>query len=475
MSAIAFTKVESLVFTFGGCGLHNVMCMGNGEMLTVLEEIGGPEPSFAYPQRPFRSTDNGLTWTELDPYMSTHNLWRHKGVAMGAGIVLVGNEGPDQCGPPSGDDVIARTTDRGDTWMSVVPSGEYTSWVTEGFVVIAGDTVWALGVFAHGTEPCDDSLGEFHILKSTDAGASFADPETLAPTTGTILFASCGVALSASIFLIGYTGGVGAGNPSSLMRTTDGGASWAQIQMPSGASGFGGVLSLADMGGGVVLATGRTNKLWRSTDSGATWSDITGSIPDGGAPGELYRLGDNRAVLAVFGAPNTIVSPWRFTEDGGATWQTATGTGFTDGAASHLVRAFAVAEDGAILAAIGVTGSEPQEIWRGVVTGFTPESPCGDFEAPPEAGELGRPAVCQHGFIAALCPQTCAVDPSLGAVYAAPTVSAYGFLSPLFVLGLAFGHQGALAKPAVCGHGFAHDNCGADVCAADPELEEVEA
>jgi hypothetical protein len=114
------------------------------------------------------------------------------------------------------------------------------------------------------------------------------------------------LAISAQVHLVGC-GGYG-GGPAGVLRTIDGGSTWAQV------TSLGGGRPPLRASDGAIYWTGPTGGMARSTDEGQTWTALNGANVASVSP---VQLPDGR--LAAFGRQSVLLSA-----DRGATWQPAT-------------------------------------------------------------------------------------------------------------------------------------------------------
>ncbi len=392
MGDVVLNRVQRIPFLYGGCGIKGVTCMGNAQALVVFEEVSGLGSN---PQRIFTSEDNGASWTEGAPYLSDESLWVGKAFSTGLDTVLVGTEGPLLCmtlpDPVQG---IARTTDGGVTWASPVDGDLSNScaWTYDGMfhlLRLSATEVWALG-----------AMGAFasmqQIIKSVDNGVTFLqatfDQVEAGTTTG-----KSGVVVAPGIIVLG---GSRSGQTARVWRSTDGGANWSTIVLPNTQhAAFAGSTGIVDFlwsdGTNVVAAgsqrravAGFPPKVWRSTDQGATWAEITDSIPNFTASNqnpvvEGLDLGGGRILLALSGRPDQLgASNYRLSEDAGVTWANAT-VGAHIEAQSVAVFPFQMAhmDDGSVIVTLDYLGGNKNEIWRGIPD-FESAGPCSEFEPP---------------------------------------------------------------------------------------------
>lgn len=421
MANIPFAITKHVEFLYGGCGLFGTCCYGGNRHFLILEEAtGAPEGA---PQRQFLSDDNGQTWTEGTTYFSASNLWAADPLSPSDGTILVPTVGPNVA-IDADDDVLIRSVDGGATWERVLPVGFVDPasdlWYGNSFIVFdrtdsASTVLWCGWISLDGSE--------YHVLRSTDGGATFHSnpPITLPFVTGGSTVATRGCYLGEGVVLLGGT--TNYGHPV-LFRSTDGGLTWVAIepgttQHPTPGDYSASIHSVADLGGGVVLACGQSidtdyNWIWpllfRSTDSGLTWTEITDALPDISATPEaparfVLSNAPGAAVICIDGIPDSLGgSNWRATADGGITWETCTGAAYpisTAGYFSH--RGASVADDGAIILTshmqLGLTVS--MDVWRGESAGA---GPC--FAVPAPARRVARPMVPARSSLPG-CPQIC--------------------------------------------------------------------
>lgn len=153
------------------------------------------------------------------------------------------------------------------------------------------------------------------LYRSTDGGASWANLAANLPSD--IGYASQPLVLDAKTFLLGTYVSGGGGNPG-IFRSTDSGATWQQVSK-------GGVAGppLVASDGSIYWPLQSGNGLLKSSDEGATWQVASG----GGvlASYNLIELPDGR--LASVGRTHLVVS-----DDAGATWRALGPALPTDGA-----------------------------------------------------------------------------------------------------------------------------------------------
>jgi len=142
-----------------------------------------------------------------------------------------------------------------------------------------------------------------NLFRSTDGGATWADLTSHLPTG--IGYTAWPLVISQQLHLLGTTGTAASG----VFRTTDGGSTWSRVY--EGA--VSGPALVAKSDGAIYWLLDQGNGIIRSTDKGLSWQTVIG--PGQIAPGatSLLELPDGR--LATFGT-SVIVSA-----NHGRTWQ----------------------------------------------------------------------------------------------------------------------------------------------------------
>jgi hypothetical protein len=189
-----------------------------------------------------RSTDGGVTWGSL--IANPFGVSAIYAIAYGNGVFVAATT----------DDKIARSTDGGVTWGSLIanPFG--------GSPVVA--IAYGNGVFVAETS-------DSKIARSTDGGVTWGS--LIANPFGGSPFVA--IAYGNGVFVATTTDG-------KIARSTDGGVTWGSLI----ANPFGGstIYAIA-YGNGVFVATTTDGKIARSTDGGVTWGSLIAN-PFGGSP-----------------------------------------------------------------------------------------------------------------------------------------------------------------------------------------------
>lgn len=477
--SITWHRVARIPFTHAGCGIQSVVCLGSGRMLATLEETGAPSPPGFNVARVFRSADNGQTWTELAALASDENLPRGRARSLSLDRVMQSMTGPQNVGAyEAGASVIALTTDAGDTWASSVTNAEYIleNYGADGYTVldfIPTDygTQYALGQFGAG--------GKSYAI-STDNGVTFTNASTFSGTGTFGVFG--GAYLGASTLIAGDT----AVTPIRIFRSTNQAASWTPVNV--GAGGQQGTVNGAALAGALgsgkaLLAATRSTpslapKAYFSSDAGATWTEAT----IGGSANGATDVIAPSTTLAVLGLDVSSAqmgaggSPFRLSTDGGQTYSdlgTMADTFFAG--VGYRVKQFAIADDGAVLAVVqttDLTNTAPNEIWRGIIDGFSGPGPCAPFGPPPvPVAIMGTRLDCVPIFSPVSCLVDCPADPTPAVGLVVPHVPfTQGFGSIVAILDLEEDLGGgviagaALGLRAGCGATFANNLCAVAGC-----------
>jgi hypothetical protein len=367
--SITWRKVAAVPFTGSGCGFQGVTCLGQERMLATLEEdLNAAETGPVV--RNFLSEDNGETWDEIAPLNSLSAISFSRIKVLSRNVLLMGNDnlggGPGTYEPAQS--IIARSADGGATWTSAVSEtffnaivGSPPRWLIHDVVPVDTTRVVAVGI--GGQAP-----NTWIFLLSNDGGASFT--EARMPSVGiTILDGHSVASLGGGIVIAGVTS-----NPLRLLRSTDRGDTWAAVTLPGAGLGTLAVFHVMNLGGGQALAAGSGGLLWHSSDFGASWSSIT-ALPTNAIAGAAVSA--SQVVVGMDGVnPVTgSTTPFRLSTDGGATFPDA-GTMVSPTNASYAIKQLAVADDGAVIAVAQTTAPPFDEIWRGVIDGFSGPGPC---------------------------------------------------------------------------------------------------
>jgi photosystem II stability/assembly factor-like uncharacterized protein len=234
---------------------------------------------------------------------------------------------------------IYKTTDAGATWREQFVNRDPKAFFD----------AMAFWDARRGLAVSDSVDGQFVVLKTEDGGASWNRlPASVFPPAleNEGFFAASGTNVAVlppnHVWI-----GTGAANQSRVLRSSDGGKSWALATTPLASGPSSGIFSIAFedarnglvVGGDYKVEAGASDNAARTTDGGATWTPVTGLSGFRSAVAYL----STELVIAV-GPSGSDVST-----DRGATWTRIDGPGFhTIAAPRRLAMAFAAGERGAI-------------------------------------------------------------------------------------------------------------------------------
>lgn len=242
-----------------------------------------------------RSTNGGSDWPTAytssgDGFLSSLNNMAFNGSTG----VAVGDLGR-----------IIRSTNGGVSWSSANTSGE------------------ALFDVALPTATTAIAVGQGRILRSTNSGQSWSTVHTLSGTLYAVSFVSA-------------TTGYAAGTEGDLLRTTDGGASWAPLgaQVPDELPffrdlWFTSATEAYGLGGDLIVHSADGGLHWGSFDAGAEMRQLFFQSPTNGFAvgysGTVYRTGGSGDYhpYALFDAPSPVC------HDSLVTFQSLSGPGLT--------------------------------------------------------------------------------------------------------------------------------------------------
>ena len=261
----------------------------------------------------WRSTDAGQTWADVSPPDSEGLLFRDVEAhdSERASVLAIGAGAASR---------IYTTVDAGRTWELAFVNAEPSAFYNCMDFFPGGRRGLAV------SDPVD---GKFRVLGTRDAGRSWRVlPDAGMPPAveGEFNFAASGTCLVAMGRRDAWIGTGGAA--SRVFHTTDAGLHWDVTPSTIPATPAGGVFSLAfrdlqhgvAVGGDFLAPDNGSDASSRTRDGGRSW---TGGGDLGG-----YRSGTDW----VADAPQTLVavgpSGSDISRDGGASWQTFSGTGF---------------------------------------------------------------------------------------------------------------------------------------------------
>jgi|GEM_PF-2125548 len=246
-------------------------------------------------RRVYKSTDYGETWVSVLAHDSVRTV---RAVPTDPDTVYVGRAG------------VWKSTDGGQSW-SVCNMGPETLDITT--LAIAGsvhDVVYAAGVRGSIVDPGPPPWWRYWGIayRTTDAGASWVDVTPVVPTPEWLRINDLAVhPLDPDTALMCC----GSGHPAlyrGIYATTNGGATWSQTYDAEDLF----VVTISRSNPAVVYAGG-SNLILKSTDGGVSWTEIQ-SAPLGTTHSiAINPTNENQVYVSVFDGV------W-YTSDGGVTW-----------------------------------------------------------------------------------------------------------------------------------------------------------
>ncbi len=264
LSDSSWTEVNSNANWTGRSG-HSIVTLPDGSILLT----GGATALSTSKNDTWRSTDNGVTWTLINSSSGWSERRWHDSVALSDGsIVLFG-------GYDSNTNFLNdtwRSTDNGLTWTEMNSSSGWLTRKQPSSVVLSDDSILLMGgyTFTDGTSFNDTWISE-------DFGATWTEVNSNANWSARSEHTS--VALpDDSIVLMG---GIDSNNNflNDTWRSEDKGITWTELNSSSGWSGRFYHSSVALPDSSIVLMGGKDsngyfNDTWHSNDKGATWTEI---------------------------------------------------------------------------------------------------------------------------------------------------------------------------------------------------------
>lgn len=264
------------------------------------------------------SSDDGMTWRDATVDGGVSSLWRVAFNSAGVGIAVGVGQGVSSSGSTG---AIARSTDGGATWTTVLTTGspvDSVAFPSDG-VAVAVD--WSGNAWRSTdagltwtARPSGSSKGLYMVaFSSANVGVAYgADGEVVRTADGGLNWAVVGpvmnmygiTSLDANTFLAG-------GDSGTPLRSTDGGLTWTAEGTGDGPTLVGATFT----SGSVGIVVGTQGTIERSMDGGVSWNSVASGVTT-----ELVevRFGDATHGLAV-GDAGVVLR----TSDAGASWQPA--------------------------------------------------------------------------------------------------------------------------------------------------------
>ena len=276
----------------------------------------------------WKTTDAGRTWNPITDALATGSIGAVEVAPSDPNIIYVGSgEGLQRPDLSTGDGMY-RSNDAGRTWTKLgLNDGQQIPRIA--IDPRNPDRIF-VAVLGHPYGPNT----ERGIYRSLDGGRSFTkvlyrDENTggadvvLSPDDPNTIYAVLWEARQGP-----WENAAWSGNNSGLFKSTDGGATWAQLTggLPTTADGLGrfgiGISPSRPQRIYVTVTAGEKSGLYRSDDAGASWTRTT-------SDNRVYGRGDDFAAITVDPRdPNTLYSmnvvAWKST-DAGVTWKSFRG------------------------------------------------------------------------------------------------------------------------------------------------------
>ena len=220
------------------------------------------------------SKDDGATWTEANASAGWLPRVVFSSVVMPDGsIVLMGGNNLQSNTNNYLNDTW-RSTDEGVTWTEVNTSAGWLPRVAQSSVVMPDGSIVLMGGYHYPSLP--DYLDD--VWRSTDNGATWTEINA-SPGWSARKYSSSVVMPDGSIVLMG--GWDSSGYKNDTWRSTDEGATWTEVNASAGWLARYGQRSSMMPDGSIILTgganSGSLNDTWRSTDKGATWTEVNAS------------------------------------------------------------------------------------------------------------------------------------------------------------------------------------------------------
>jgi PKD repeat protein len=251
---------------WAGRDLHTSVIMPDGSIVLM----GGIDGSYNTRNDVWRSTDNGVTWTQMTSNAGWSPRSDFSSVAMPDGsIVLMG--GIDKYSNFKND--TWRSTDNGKTWTLMSESSGWLARYGQTSVVMPDGSIVLMG----GVTPLGSGKRLNDVWRSTDNGKTWTQLTVNAGWSGRFHQSSV-VIPGGSIVLMG--GKDDSGYKNDVWRSTDNGKTWTQLTASAGWSMRWEHSSVVLSDGSIVLmggydGTNYFNDVWRSTDSGTIWMQLS--------------------------------------------------------------------------------------------------------------------------------------------------------------------------------------------------------
>lgn len=218
---------------------------------------------------------------------------------------------------------FTRTTNGGASWTAGGIEFGDPDLEINNITAVSATTAWASAIINIGTPTAPNpSDGVGTIVKTTDGGASWT-PQL---TTG---FQTVGSSFLNGVHFFDANVGLAYGDPLGtdfeIYRTTDGGDNWTQVPgsaLPNPLTGEYGYNNTPIAVGNSLWITTNKGYLYRTNDKGLTWTKSQAPLTDFGSAAQsgtvIFSSETNGALLKKIGTAYTLYT----TSNGGTTWST---------------------------------------------------------------------------------------------------------------------------------------------------------
>ncbi|HTX18412.1 MAG TPA: FlgD immunoglobulin-like domain containing protein [Bacteroidota bacterium] len=325
------SKSDTLNFEAIGCLLidpsnNNTVYAGTGEGWLNLDAVYGGGI--------YKSTDFGESWTLLSSTSGSaaqnfRNVMKMTSDPSGNIYAATKNYTYEYGGgsyTTSGG--LYMSSDQGASWTKISSTTTSTNYFNPCDVIALTSTIIMYAVEANGP-----TLGG--IYRTTNGGGFWSKVSSSLPTSGYGRIALAQDPNNSSVLYAAFesldTTPAGDGGLKGIFKSTDGGATWTQLNTPPKIASTGNTSYFRDQGWyDNVIAVDPNNSsniylggvdMMKSTDGGSTWNQLTYWYSGYGSP---YVHADHHAIVFVRSSPNTIIDGndggIYKTTDGGASW-----------------------------------------------------------------------------------------------------------------------------------------------------------
>jgi hypothetical protein len=221
----------------------------------------------------------------------------------------------------------ARTNDGGETWVSGIYNGFGSTVVAKVLAAVSYDNAFCIAM-----DTVESVAAPASFWKTTDGGANWSLVTGVMNASNT--FAD-------GVYFWNSNKGFCYGDPKTTLGsfdvyyTTDGGATWTPTTTPnavSGEYGYNGPECATKAGNGVGGFMTNKGRVFVTNDYGVTWTKTAVDPFTTNASNKIYMANANFIIVASLATSTSTAYDWKYTTDGGATWNTyaaASGTFYT--------------------------------------------------------------------------------------------------------------------------------------------------